>query len=144
MSTGKDTETDLDKLDYLAREARQSLETILNADTANVSPEIIYHLHRNSNVCMNASEVYGQGWIGGETVKKRRKKKASELAVDKVVLEEAEKLAQTIKRHPQYKSISFQCIADYDKCCAHRGEKSVLCAFAFIVCFARCLIPFVK
>jgi len=47
-------------------------------------------------------------------------------------------------KEPKYDSAEFKCIADFDKCRKHRGQKSALCHLAFFICMGKRVIPFVR
>jgi hypothetical protein len=38
---------------------------------------------------------------------------------------------------PKYSNASFKCIADYDKCRLHRGDKGLICSLAFVLCMVK-------
>jgi hypothetical protein len=51
---------------------------------------------------------------------------------------------ELLKKEPKYSSAEFKCISDFDKCKAHRGEKSALCRLALFICIGKRIIPFVR
>jgi hypothetical protein len=62
----------------------------------------------------------------------------------KRIAQKTEKFAKVVKKTPQFANIEFKCIADYDKCREYRGEYDIHCMFAYFICMAKRIIPFVR
>ena len=77
---------------------------------------------------------------GPNTAVRKRRSKAAVARITR----NAKKLSELVKKTPAYKSAEFKCIADFDECRSHRGEDSMLCAFAFMICIGRRIVPFMK
>jgi hypothetical protein len=75
-----------------------------------------------------------QGWSDG----------AASGTLFNMLTSEVSQFVWELQQHPTYRSIEFQCIADFDKCKASRGNHNVLCALAFFICIARRIIPFIR
>jgi hypothetical protein len=53
------------------------------------------------------------------------------------VKKRANELRELVKTAPKYSNASFKCIADYDKCRLHRGDKGMICSLAFVLCMVK-------
>jgi hypothetical protein len=73
-----------------------------------------------------------------ETEKKKGKAAAARIT------RRAKRLSDLVKNSPKYKTMEFKCIGDFDKCREQRGPYSAICAFAFMICIGRRMVPFMK
>jgi hypothetical protein len=74
----------------------------------------------------------------------KRYKEQKTISARKRIAEKTDEFAKLAKKIPQFSNIEFKCVADYEKCRAHRGKYDIHCLFAYFICMARRIIPFVR
>ena len=65
-------------------------------------------------------------------------------AARKRIAQKTDKFATLVKKSPKYNSAEFKCVGDYEQCQEHRGKGDIHCRFAYFICMAKKIIPFVR